>query len=444
MSKPIGTIGRVLLLTGALALAGPSSANLRAQDETLVDRVAAVVGDSVIVFSQIEERLFQLSYQGVEVPAQGTPARTQLQRDVLDQMIGEMLIVQAALRDTTIVVDDAEVESAISEDLQTRIREFGGQNAFQQALQGQGWTLSTFREFLKTQARQQRLYQQFMAKRARGLASVIVEESEIRAFFEEQQEAIGQRPPTVKFAQVIVNPAPSDSAREGARVEALRIRQLAMDGEDFSELARQFSQDPGTAEGGGDLGWFRRGIMVPAFEDAAFNLAINEVSQPVESPFGLHIIRVDRRRQGEIRARHILFSLEPTPGDVERAGETADQVRAGLEAGEALNVLREEYGDLAAPDTLEIPFDRLQELPPGFAEPLVQSEEGQVVGPLRYEVEGQVRFAVLKVVQLREGGAYSLEDEDLRNMIRENIQQTKLVEQILEELRAKTYVQIRI
>ena len=113
---------------------GRSPAALSAQEGDLVDRVAAVVGDSVIVLSQINERLLQLQYQGVEVPSPGSEERRRLQRDLLDQMIGEMLIVQAAIRDTTIVIDEAEVENSVSADLQNRAQQFGGQTAFQQAL----------------------------------------------------------------------------------------------------------------------------------------------------------------------------------------------------------------------------------------------------------------------------------------------------------------------
>ncbi len=446
MCRSIPILGKSLLFTLGGLTAGMTllSPGLQAQDLSLVDRIAAVVGDSVIVLSQIEERLLQLQYQEVEIPARGSEEWVRLQREILDQMIGEQLILQAALQDTTIAVDDIEVNDLVSEELDQRIADFGGQQAFQESLTEQGFTLSTYRDFLRGQIRQQRLYQMYMGKRSAGLASVIVEEAEIQEFFEEQREAIGQRPPTVVFVQIIMVPTPSDSARDMALNEATRIRALAVEGEDFGELARRFSQDPGSKDNGGDLGWFRRGQMVEAFDDAAFSLPVNEISSPVESPFGFHIIQVNRRRSGEIQASHILLPVAPTPADIGRIRQMATEVKDRLESGEAFEKLKDEVGDEEAPDTLRVPFDRLQELPPGFAEPLSRSVAGQLLGPVEYDARGETRFGVMKVLEVLPAGPYSLDDPDLRGRIMQTLQQQKLVEQILDELRSKTYIQIRI
>jgi len=358
-------------------------------------------------------------------------------------MIGEQLIVQAASRDTTIVVDPIEVENMVSEEINQRLTDFGGQQAFETGLARQGFTLAGYREFLRGQIRQQRLYQQYMTKRAAGLSSVVVEESEIEAFFQEQRAAIGDRPPTVVFAQIIMAPAASDSVWEAARARADSVRQMALEGEDFAELARRFSDD-GSKEAGGDLGWFRRGVMVEEFEDAAFNLAVNEISAPVRSPFGYHLIRVDRRRSGEVRASHILFRVGPSPSDVESAMELAAGIQARLIAGEDFAGLREEYGRLQEPDTLRVPFNQLRELPPGYAEPLSQADSGQVLDPLLYRVREEPRVAIIKVLNVLPAGPYSLEDSDLRTRIMQTLREQKLVDQILDDLRSRTYIQIRL
>jgi len=440
LSAPLsaGFLSIALFLGGTITASPP----LAAQQGDLVDRIVAVVGDSVITLTQLQERIFQLSAQGIEVPTEAS-ALARLQRELLDQVIGEQLIVQAALRDSTIIVEEAQLEEIVSQDLQERAGSFpGGQPAFQRTLQEQGWTLASYREFLRGQVRQQQLYQQYMAKRSRDLAGVMVEEAEVEAFFEEQRDRLGQRPPSVSFTQIILLSSPSDSAKETARAEAERIRQMALDGEDFEELARRFSQEPGSQESGGDLGWFRRGDMVGAFEEAAFDLAVNEISETVESSFGFHIIKVERRRSGEVRARHILIQAEVSDGDKIQAREMAEAVISRLEAGEDFAALREEFGDPQTPDSLEYPFDRLRELPPGFAEPLLQSEADQIIGPIEFEAQGVTRYGIIQVQEVRAGGEFSL--DELRPQIRERLQQDKLVDQILEELRSQTYIQIRI
>ena len=154
---------------------------------------------------------------------------------------------------------------------------------------------------------------------------------------------------------------------------------------------------------------------------------------------------MERRRSGEVRARHILIPVVPSPADQEQARERASQIRLRLEAGTPIEELIAEYADPENPDSLDVPFDKLGELPPGFGEPLTRAETGQIIGPLEYQVrEGQRRFAVLKVLAMQEGRPWTLEDADLRTQIRQRLQQARLQERILEELRAKTFVQIRM
>jgi peptidyl-prolyl cis-trans isomerase SurA len=443
VQKTIPAPGRTLLLSGFLSLViSLLSPGLQAQDRSLVDRIAAEVGDSVITLSQVEERILQMGAEGMEIPTD-PEARTRLQREILDQMIGVQLIVQAALEDSTITVEESALEDVIAQDIEQRTTSLGGLAALQAGLAESGFTLSSYREYLRSQVRAQKLQEQYLLKRSWELNRVIVEEAEIRQFFEEQREIIGDRPPRAVFTQVIVVPTPSDSAKAVARIEAERIRQLAVEGEDFGELAQQYSQDPGSRDIGGDLGWFRRGKMLPEFEEAAFELPTNAISEPVESSYGFHVIKLVRRRSAEIRASHILILVEPTPGDLDRARQDSEEVKRRLESGEDFQSLREEYGDTEEPDTLTVSFNQLGELlPPGFAEPLALSEPGQVLGPFRYDTRGDTRFAVLYVMNILEGGPYSLEDEDLRSQIRQNIQQQKLIDQILNELRARIFVQI--
>lgn len=436
--------GSLLALAGLVTWAsGPLSPDLDGQDRTLVDRIAAEVGDSIITLSQVEERILQLG-ESMEIPTD-PEGRIRLQREILDQMIGVQLIVQAALRDSTITVAEEELDDIVSSDIQRRSSQMGGQPALQAALSQSGFTLSTFREFLRAQARAQKLQEQYLFKRSGELNNVLVEDAEIRQFFEEQSALIGDRPPTVLFAQVVVVPTSSDSAKAEARAEADRIRQLALEGEDFAELAQQYSQDQGSKDVGGDLGWFRRGKMLPEFEEAAFQLPTNTISEPVESSYGFHVIKLLRRRSAEIRASHILILVEPTPGDIDRARQRAEEVKQKLESGEDFQSLRGEYGESEAPDTLEVPFTQFGELlPPPFAEPLALSEPGQILGPIEYQTQGDTRFAVLEIVNVTPGGPYSLEDPDLRTQIRQSIQEQKLIEQILEELRSRIFVKIHI
>ncbi|MCK5651041.1 MAG: peptidylprolyl isomerase [Gemmatimonadetes bacterium] len=439
-----------LTLVTLLAVAGARGLGAQVEEQgrttppadEIVERILAVVGDSVILMTQIDEQIMRLRAQGATLPTD-VEGLDQVRGELLDQLVNELLVVQEAIRDTLIVVEDAEVEERVTEDLAQRVRAFGGQSALQQALSAQGMTMAAYREMLKTQVRRSLLRDQYLQRRSQRLSSIIVPEEEVRAFFDAQSGTMGQRPPTVTFAQLVFDPTPSDAAVDLARAEAEAIRARALEGEDFMELARRNSDDPGSQQLGGDLGWFRRGNMLPEFEDEAFTLDEGEIGDLVETVFGFHIIKVERRRGGEVNARHILIQPEVLREDIDRARILGFELRGRIEAGESIADLRETYGNLDAPDTMAaVPMDQLGELPPGFDTALENAEPGMLVGPLEYETQGQTHFAIIQVVEVREEGRYSY--EDVEDQIRSRLREQILMEQIISDLREKAYIDIRM
>jgi peptidyl-prolyl cis-trans isomerase SurA len=207
-------------------------------------------------------------------------------------------------------------------------------------------------------------------------------------------------------------------------------------------MASRHSQDPGSAVNGGDLDWFRRGQMVREFEDAAFGLRDGQTSGLVETEFGFHIIRVDRSRPGERKARHILIMPGQTASDVQRTRALAESVATQAQAGIDMAGLHARYSDPEAPDTLTVTYEQLGELPPGYAA-LRTATEGQVVGPIEYEAaRGETRFAVVKIRSIREAGAYTF--EDLEEQLQAQITQQKQLEGILSDLKARTHIALRM
>ncbi len=323
--------------------------------------------------------------------------------------------------------------------------QFGGQPALQQALSGEGWTLAEYRDYLRQDARQQQIYQLYMQRQLQGARPVEVSEAEMLTRFEEASGQLGQRPRTLTMQQVVLIPEPADDARDRARAKADSLLDRVRAGEDFAELATEASDDAGTAEVGGDVGWFRRGQMVPEFEDAAFALPAGSVSNVVESDFGFHIIKVERvRGRSEVQARHILAMPQVSEEDVASTAALAQEIYDRAEAGESMRELFEEYGDPLAPDSVEVAFEQLEEFPPAYSV-LQSATPGTFYGPLRYQgASGRpqdVRYAVVKVVSLREAGAYTF--EDLRPQIASQLQQEKQRDALIENLRAASHIDIR-
>lgn len=433
-----------LVVAAAVLRPGPTAAqqgdlSLSGRDAT-VDRVVAVAGDSVVLRSQIEERLLQLRAQGVEIPDRPA-ARDSLRREILESLVNEQLLVQAALEDTTLSVSEERIDEIVTQDLQRRIQAFGGEEAMRRGLAEQGMTMAIFRDMLRSDARRQQLQNQFMARRQQRASTVPVSEEEIREFFEENRALLGQRPASVTFEQIVILPAPSDSARAEARAEAERILEIVRSGEaPFEELARQHSQDPGTREQGGDLGFFRRGQMVPAFEDVVFSLGEGQVSDVVETTFGFHIIKVERMRGAERRARHILIRPELTPSDLARARARARELASRLREGASIDSLQAEFGDPQQPDSLTVPMDQLGQLPPGYDDALRNADEGEILGPVEWGPQDRLNLAVLRVEEVLGEGDFSY--EELRPQIRERVQQQKMLDRLVRELRDRYYVRV--
>ena len=435
-----------LLAWGWLALApllfpAPASAQQPGAAE-VVDGIVAIAGDSVILRSEVQERLLQMRASGAPMPED--PAGVmRLQDEIVESLVNEQLLLQAAQSDTTIVVSDEELEAIVQEDFDERVQNVGGMGQFMALLGEQGLNLTSYREMLKEQARRQRLQSLWVGRRRADIGPVVVTEAEVREFVDAQRDQLPKRPASITFRQVLVRTEPSDSTREAARLEAERLLGLINEGEDFEELARRYSQDPSSRAQGGDLGWFPRGRMVQEFEEAAFAMfREGQLSDVVETDFGAHIIRVDRISLGERKARHILITAEANQGDEETARALADEVLERARAGESMRALHEEHGYNAQPplDSLEIFTPQLGSLPPGYVSAIGSAADGDVVGPIEFDDRGKV-FAVVKVLQTRPEGDYTY--DDLRTRVEDQLRESKVLDEIIAELRARAHVELR-
>jgi parvulin-like peptidyl-prolyl isomerase len=165
------------------------------------------------------------------------------------------------------------------------------------------------------------------------------------------------------------------------------------------------------------------------------------VSDIVETQYGLHIIKVDRRRIGERRARHILLIPQVTETDLQRMRDIAAEVLAQVQSGADIEPLVEQYADPEAPDSVTIELEGIPSLPPGY-EAIAAASAGDVIGPIEYDTgQGTKRISVVRVTDVREAGAYTF--EDLRGQLADRLRQQKQIAGILEALRAKTHIEIR-
>ncbi|WPB76306.1 peptidylprolyl isomerase [Archangium violaceum] len=283
MKKLMGTMVAALLLNGAVARA------------ELVDRVAAVVNRDVIALSEVEKRaapeLARLN-SAVRDPKQRAEERAKVLKTSLNTLIGEKLM-EGEIRELGLAATESELEAAISD--VKRQNNVTDEASFERLLSGEGFTVKTYKEFLRNQMSRMKLVQMKVTPKVK------VSEEDLKAAYT-QYAKLESGDAEVHARHILVQvdakatPEQVEAAHKKAQALVVEARKP---GVDFAELAKKKSEGP-SASDGGDLGFFRRGVMVPAFERVAFTLKEGEVSEPVRTQFGWHVLKVEERRAVDV------------------------------------------------------------------------------------------------------------------------------------------------
>ena len=421
----------------------PESAQVQMPDTAVVvDRVVAVVGNRPVLASQVDEEVFSRQSQGQNLP-NAPDSIDALRKQVVASIVDEELLVQQAQRDTSIKVTDQEIADGVQQQISKIRANFTSEVDYKNELRKAGFqTPEEYRRWLTDQQRRA-AFQNRLIEKLRGegkLKPVAPTEQEMRAYFDEQKASLGNRPATISFRQIVIAPRPSPAAKARTRAQADSIVLELRRGADFATAAKRFSQDPGSKDQGGSLNWFRRGVMVPEFERVAFMLKPGVVSDPVESPFGYHIIQVERVQPGEVQARHILLIPQIDSVHVDSAHALADSVRRMLLRGASFDSLQRALHDPSAERHAEdVPVDKV---PEAYAKAIGQADSGTVVPVFKVPGAGtRDQFVVLQVTGRRPPG--DIRYEDVRDRIRDQLGQQLAIRRYIDELRRTTYVDIR-
>jgi len=418
------------------------------QAPQLVDRVVAVVGTQSILLSDVQEKLLiQQAQNGLQLPPDSA-SRMALRRQILQGMIDDEVLYQKARRDTSVTVNDADVLSKAEDQARDIRNQYRTEAEFRASIATAGFgTPEEWRRWLTEQQRRSQYQDAYLSKlRQDGkLKPASVTTSDLHDAFRDWQQAMGQRqkrPAMVFFKQIVVAPRPTAEARGRALARAESVLVQLRHGADFETLARRLSEDPGSRDVGGDLGWFRRGTMVDAFDRVAFNMRAGDISDVVESPFGYHIIKVERVQPGEIKARHILFVPSIDTTNLAVAQKLADSVAALLRAGANFDSLARLYADT----TEQIHVDSVEraKLPPLYVLAFDSAAIGQVIRPFAVGVESanRTKFVVAILTDVQPERDYTF--DDLRDMLRQRLTQQKAIQELLRTLRNQTYVSVSL
>jgi peptidyl-prolyl cis-trans isomerase SurA len=431
-----------------LAIIGPGAA--LAQDPTdttnTIDRIVAVVGTKAITASQLGER-FQVEMQGRPEPKDPKVLK-QLYRSLLQSIVDEELVVQEAQRDTMIKVTDEEVTQSVDELYRNIRSKLQTEEQFRQQLEATGFqTMEEWRSFSADQQRRRFLTERFwdLLRQRQKVKDVPPTDEEIREYFEQNKGSFAQRPEAVTFKQIVITPQPSDSAKAVARklVDSLLVE--LRKGADFGTAARRFSMDVQSAQQGGSLNWYRRGGgFDQRFEDAAFMLRPGQISDPVETAFGFHLIQVERTQPAEVQVRHILIMpvIDSVQSDTARI--LAEAVYRAAKAGASFDSLQRLYHDKQEEREVEqFPLDRLAQSGPTYVDALRDVKDGELAPLFRLESPDPTRskWAILLLVKRLPAGEVRF--EDVRDQIRGRLGQVLSRRKHLDRLRQANFVEIR-
>lgn len=418
-----------------------------AQDETestesavtrqLVDGIAVVVGDEIILESEIDEEfyIYQMRMGASELSPDDM---ARIRSGIVREMIDETLLVAMAHRDTVRLEP-----GALEEEMENRVAELverhGSEEALNAALAAEGLTLAELRDLYSNEIERRLLAERVVRSKVHG--NIDVTWGEVESYYAEHADEVGNIPEAFRVGGIMVIPKITEDAKQAAVDRMTEVSERLAAGGSFEELAREYSDDPSGATGG-DLGTFGRGAMVPEFDDAVFAMNEGEVSGIIPTRFGFHIVEILEKGDTDVHARHILARVAPGPDDEVRARATAESLRQRVLDGE-------EFAELARlrsddPATREeggvLGWFSVENLAPSFRDVVTELSPGDVA-----EVTvGESGFYVLKLLEYEEARTATLDEvrENLKDYIFARKAETAY-EELIARLSREIFVDVR-
>ncbi|MGI9542837.1 MAG: peptidylprolyl isomerase [Cyclobacteriaceae bacterium] len=286
----------------------------QATDPVVIDKIIAKVDDNTIYKSDLEGAYLQYL-------SNGQPAGSETKCKIFENLVINKLMVAKAEIDSVIVTDE-EVDSNLDERMRRILAQIGGDESEVERYYGKSLQQiqSEIRETVQEQLVVQRMQSEITSE-------IKVTPAEVRTFFKNiPKDSLPYFSAEVAIGQIVKFPGVGKAQKEEVIGKLREIKKQVENGASFEELAKKHSEGP-SAPQGGNLGFQKRGDLVPEYEATALQLKPGELSEPVESQFGFHLIQLIERRGNEYNSRHILMRAESSEADVEEAKHYLDSLR---------------------------------------------------------------------------------------------------------------------
>ena len=386
------------LATAVLLAAAAFTASAQKYSDGLIDKTIAIVGNEVIMLSDLEDEVAMMKAYGMMSDKKG-------RCEILEEMMATKLFLMQARLDSLAVNSDM-VEGELSSRIDMLKTNLGGEEALVKQF---GKPIYKLRQEWRAAIEDQNLTQQMQQQIASGIPELTP--YDVQQYIERTApEDLPMVPIKYQLSQICIYPD-REAANLAVKERLLSIRERIINGERFSTLARLYSQDPGSARKGGELGMASKSIFWPAFSDAAMSLKPGVVSQIVETPDGFHLIEVIEKNGDMFNARHILLKPEYTSEDRQMGFHVLDSLRTEL-ANDAVTfelaarfysedpATRTNGGQMADPTTGSSYFEIDQLKPQDYAA-IAGLQEGEISEPIEsLDNEGRDGNLVYKIIKV--------------------------------------------
>ena len=452
-------MNRLLAPLVVLAVQAIASQTIAAQVATptapvKLDAIVAIVNDQPITrFDLRDAVLAKIQRHETEEP-KDSAAMLVLEWETLTDMIQDELLIQSA-KDLKITIADADISPQVDAQIRNAKLQMSEAEFRSELVKAGLGTPEDYRKFLMEQYRRQYTRERVVAKLTQDgkIVPVSVSEVEISAEFDKAKQFLPKKPPTVTFKQIVIAPQPTAAAKEAAREKADSVLAQIKAGAEFEKIAKRESMDLESKETGGDLGWIRRGTQLPEFERWLFGsqlqapVAPGQVSPVFETPFGYHIVRVDRSQgAAEVKVHQILITAKIDSNDIEKTRKLADSVAGLWRAGAPFDSLAKKFHDYLGREETSIltPFPR-DTLPVTYQKGFASKKAGDIVA---FQIAGSSKrpdvpkFVVAQLITVDEGGDRTL--AEMREAVRSELAQRGGVRRYIDGLKKRSFVAIRL
>jgi len=284
------------------------SSTIYAQQAQVIDKIVAVVGNNIIMQSDIEEQYMQYRMQG-GIKGSASSIRCEILEDMLFR---KLMLNQAEL--DSITVSDEQIDSEVDRYIRYYLSQFGSQEKLEKYYDK---PMKDIKNDLRDMLKEKQLMEEVQRKIVEGVNAT---PSDVREFYNNiPKDSIPMVSAQYEIAELVKKPPITLDEKLAVKERLYGLRSRILKGERFSTMALLYSEDPGSAKKGGELGFKGRGELVPEFEAAAFALKDGEISEVVETEYGYHIIQLIERRGDYINVRHILLTVRVSPEALQTA-----------------------------------------------------------------------------------------------------------------------------